>query len=223
GDRGQEPRRRPRPARQLTRDGRQERQASGAAHASPARRGASQRRQGPAGTEGPPVAAASGARRIVNLAGGPLTRTGNAQRLRGRIARIGRMMGLRGLGCTLTVVPPGKRAYPFNRHHVFSEMIYVLSGAGEVRLNERRLPLRAGDVIAHPPGAEAHQIINTGSEELRYLALSDFDEVDVIDYPDSGKMGVAARVKGGHSSPVRYHRFGRVTAADYLDGEEPPK
>ena len=99
------------------------------------------------------------------------------------------MLGLSGLGCTLTVVPPGKRAYPFHRHHVFSELFYILAGSGEVRLDDRTLPVRAGDLIASPAGAEAHQIINTGQDELRYLAISDMDQVDVIDYPDSKKMG----------------------------------
>jgi uncharacterized cupin superfamily protein len=162
-------------------------------------------------------------RRIVNLADVPLTDAGNGKSFQARVGRIGPMLGMGGLGCTLTIVPPGKRAYPLHRHHVFSEMFYVLSGTGEVRLNEKRLPIRAGDVIANPPGGEAHQIINTGSEELRYLAISDIDEVDVIDYPDSGKMGVAAGVKDGNLSTATYKAFGRVAPADYFDDEEPPK
>jgi uncharacterized cupin superfamily protein len=117
-------------------------------------------------------------------------------------------------------VPPGKRAYPFHRHHVFTELFFVLSGNGEVRLDERTLPIRAGDVIASPPGAEAHQIVNTGQDELRYLAISDMDTVDVIDYPDSGKMGVAAGVRNGDLSTATYKVMGRVTPADYFEGEE---
>ena len=162
-------------------------------------------------------------RRIVNLADVPLTDSGNGKSFQARIGRIGRMLGSGGLGCTLTVVPPGKRAYPFHRHHVFSEMFYVLSGTGEVRLNDRRLPIRAGDVIANPAGGEAHQIINTGREELRYLAISDNDEVDVVDYPDSGKMAVAAGIKERDFSTATYRAFGRVAPADYFDDEEPPR
>ncbi len=89
-----------------------------------------------------------------------------------------------------------------------------------MRLDERRLPLRAGDLVANPAGAEAHQIVNTGTDELRYLAISDIGTVDVIDYPDSGKMGVAAGVKKGDLSTATYKAFGRVTPADYFDGEE---
>ena len=45
--------------------------------------------------------------------------------------------------------------------------------------------------------------------------------VDVIDYPDSKKMGVAAGVKNGDLATATYKAFGRVTPADYFDGEEP--
>ena len=163
----------------------------------------------------------SDARRIVNLADVPLKDNGDGKSFQARVGRVGPMLGLSGLGCTLTVVPPGKRAYPFHRHHVFSELFYILAGSGEVRLDDRTLPVRAGDLIASPAGAEAHQIINTGQDELRYLAISDMDTVDVIDYPDSKKMGVAAGVKNGDLSTATYKAFGRVTPADYFDGEEP--
>lgn len=158
--------------------------------------------------------------RIVNLADVPLTDAGNGKSFQARIGRIGRMLEMGGLGCTLTLVPPGKRAYPFHRHHVFSELFYILSGTGEVRLGDRSQPLRAGDMVASPAGAEAHQIINTGREELRYLAISDMSAVDVIDYPDSGKMGVAAGVRNGDLSTATFQAFGRVATADYFDGEE---
>ena len=159
-------------------------------------------------------------KRVVNLADVPLTDAGNGKTFQVRVGRIAPILGLTGLGCALTVVPPGKRAYPFHRHHVFNELFFVLSGSGEVRLDERRLPLRAGDLVANPAGAEAHQIVNTGTDELRYLAISDIGTVDVIDYPDSGKMGVAAGVKNGDLSTATYKAFGRVAPADYFDGEE---
>jgi len=71
--------------------------------------------------------------------------------------------------------------------------------------------VRAGDLIASPAGAEAHQIINTGASELRYLALSDIATVDIIEYPDSGKVGMAAGVKDGDLKSATYTAMGRVT------------
>lgn len=162
-------------------------------------------------------------RRVINLADVPLEEAGNGKTFQAKVGRVGPLLGLGGLGCRLTVVPPGKRAYPFHRHHVKSELFYILSGSGEVRLDGRTLPLRAGDLIACPAGAEAHQIVNTGTDELRYLAISDMATVDVIDYPDSGKVGVAAGVKNGDLSTASYRALGRITTADYFDGEEAAK
>lgn len=162
----------------------------------------------------------SGAQRIVNLADVPLQDTGNGKRFQAKVGRIGPMLGLAALGCAVTIVPPGKRAYPFHRHHVGNELFYILSGSGEVRLDERTLPVRPGDVIANPAGAEAHQTINVGSEELRYLAISDIGTVDVIEYPDSGKVAVGAGVKNADLSTATYKSLGRLTPADYFDGED---
>src|SRR5712671_2350312 len=116
--------------------------------------------------------------RIMNVGDVPLRENGNGAAFVAKIARIGPLLGSTGLGCTLTVLPPGKRAYPFHRHHVIDEMFYVLSGMGEYRLDGKTLPLRSGDLIAAPAGKEADQIVNTSSGELRFLAFSTVGEVD---------------------------------------------
>ena len=45
--------------------------------------------------------------------------------------------------------------------------------------------------------------------ELRYLAISDIGTVDVIDYPDSGKVAMAAGVKNADLSSATYKALGR--------------
>jgi uncharacterized cupin superfamily protein len=161
----------------------------------------------------------SGPQRIVNIAELAMEDGGNGKAFQARLGRAGPMLGLRKLGCSLTVVPPGKRAWPFHRHHVMDELFYIVSGSGEVRLDDHTQPVRAGDLIANPAGGEAHQIINTGASELRYLAISDIATVDIIEYPDSGKVGMAAGVKDGDLKSATYKAMGRVTPADYFDGE----
>jgi uncharacterized cupin superfamily protein len=156
---------------------------------------------------------------IVNIADVPLQDFGKGEKFTAKIARLAPMLGSTGLGCMLTVVPPGKRAFPFHRHHVIHELFFVLSGTGEYRLRDKSHPLRAGDVIAAPAGGEAHQIINTGSEELRYLGLSTLGEVDVVDYPDSRKMAVAAGIKNADFTTATYRGMGRIAPADYWGGE----
>jgi uncharacterized cupin superfamily protein len=156
---------------------------------------------------------------IINIADVPLQDFGKGEKFAAKIARIAPMVGSTGLGCMLTVVPPGKRAFPFHRHHVIHELFFVLSGTGEYRAGDKRHPLKAGDVIAAPAGGEAHQIVNTGSDELRYLGLSTLGEVDVVDYPDSGKIAVAAGIKNADFTTATYRGVGRIAAADYWDGE----
>ena len=82
-----------------------------------------------------------------------------------------------------------------------------------VRLDGETRPIRAGDLIGNPPGAEAHQIVNTGTQELRYLAISDVGSVDIIDYPDSGKIGFWARSDGQGALLPREREL------DYWEGE----
>jgi uncharacterized cupin superfamily protein len=118
------------------------------------------------------------------------------------------------------VVPPGKKAFPFHRHHVMDELLYVLSGEGQYRWGDETLPIKPGDLVAAPAGSKAHQLINSGSGELRYLGISSMAATEVVDYPDSGKIGVMAGVKNGDFRTASYTGMGRMDKADYYDGEE---
>ncbi|MNV76356.1 Cupin domain protein [compost metagenome] len=68
----------------------------------------------------------------------------------------------------------------------------MVAGEGEVRLGDQAFAIRAGDVIACPAGGPetAHQIINTSSGELRYLAVSTQQSPEICQYPDTGKYTV---------------------------------
>jgi uncharacterized cupin superfamily protein len=135
---------------------------------------------------------------IINVADVPLeprppqtAPTGAAaERFEARVGMIAPKLGAKKLGYNLTAVPRGKRAYPFHSHRVQEEMFYIVEGSGEARIGAERFPIRAGDIIACPTGGPetAHQIINTGKTELRYLAVSTKDPVEVCEYPDSGKI-----------------------------------
>jgi uncharacterized cupin superfamily protein len=127
-------------------------------------------------------------KRIINLAEVPTRPVSHGDRFEATAGRVAEQLGARQLGCTVMVVPPGKRAYPIHRHHINEEMFVVLDGTGEARLGDEVHPIRAGDVIACLAGGEAHQLINTGATDLRYLSISTTIDHDVIDYPDSGKI-----------------------------------
>jgi uncharacterized cupin superfamily protein len=132
---------------------------------------------------------------------------------------MGPPLGLESLGCSFHVVPPGKRAYPFHRHHVLDELFFIISGSGECRIGDRVLPVKAGDCIGSPAGGEAHQLINTGKEEIRYLAISSMGPADILEYPDSGKVAMGAGIQNADFSTATIFKVGRLTPAGYYDGE----
>lgn len=117
---------------------------------------------------------------------------------RARRHRLSRHAGGRALGCSLLEVPPGKTAFAFHHHLGNEEAIYVLDGRGSLRLGPKQLAVRPGHYIALPPEPEAaHQLINTGDEPLRYLAISTMNHPDVVVYPDADKLGVFAGAAPG--------------------------
>lgn len=146
-----------------------------------------------------------------------------AERFDARIGYIAPRVGAQKLGYNLTAVPPGKRAFPFHNHRVNEEMFFVLQGTGEVRIGEAVYPIRPGDIIACPAGGKetAHQIINTGTEELRYLAISTKLSPEIAEYPDSGKFGVLAELPpGADGKPQRFVFVGREgDSLNYWEGE----
>jgi uncharacterized cupin superfamily protein len=101
-------------------------------------------------------------------------------------------------------------------------MFFILEGSGELRLGQETFPLRAGDVVACPPGGPetAHQIVNTSQSELKMLAVSSKLEAEICEYPDSGKFTAVMANKDG--SPWAIRLLGRSAEAqvDYWDGEQ---
>jgi uncharacterized cupin superfamily protein len=146
-----------------------------------------------------------------------------AQRFDARMGPIGTRLGAQKLGYNLTVVPPGKRAFPLHNHHVNEEMFFILEGTGELRVGADTHAIRKGDFIACPPGgpATAHQIVNTGDVELRYLAVSTRLYPELVEYPDSGKFAtIAERGVSPEGVPQMFRYVGREAASlDYWDGE----
>jgi uncharacterized cupin superfamily protein len=146
-----------------------------------------------------------------------------AERFDARMGQIAPLIGARQLGYNITAVPPGKRAFPFHNHRVNEEMFFILEGTGELRFGEERYPVRSGDVIACPAGDKrhAHDILNTGESELRYLAVSTKLSPELAEYPDSGKFGVLAQlVDEDGAEPRMFFHLGREgEGLDYWEGE----
>ena len=157
---------------------------------------------------------------VVNIDEVPLVDRGNGKQFAVKWGRVGPLVGLSHVGCAVHVVPAGKSAFPFHRHHINDELIFVLVGEGEYRHGEEKHPVRAGDFVGAPAGGQPHQLINTGKSVLRYLGISSLSGVEVVEYPDSGKVGVTAGMKSGDFTTASFRKIGRITVADYFDGED---
>lgn len=159
---------------------------------------------------------------ILNIGELELSEGNHGERFGSRTGAIASRIGAQKLGYNLTVVAPGKRACPFHAHRINEEMFFIIEGSGEVRIGSERYAIRQGDVIACPPGGPnlAHQIINTGTVDIKYLSVSTKLSAEVVEYPDSGKFAVLAEFPGESGKPERFRYVGRTSGAvDYWDGE----
>jgi uncharacterized cupin superfamily protein len=160
------------------------------------------------------------AQAIVNLTELPLQWLKQGGRFEVGLTDIDRLLGLSGIGATLHVVPAGKTAWPFHRHHGNDELFLVLEGSGELRIGDRRLPIRTGDCVGAPAGGEAHQIVNSSAAELRYLAIANRGRADVIEYPDSGRIAVDIAHGDDKDPPSIFSVAGRLAPLGYWEGED---
>ena len=128
------------------------------------------------------------------------------------------------LGCMLTIVPLGKRAFFHHAHLMDDKMMFIIEGQVDYRFGEETYPVKAGVVLGAPPGGAevAHQLINSGDVELKYLAFSTNVLTSVVVYPDSDKFLASAGIPGnGSPRDAAFRHLGKVGegTADYFEGE----
>ena len=160
--------------------------------------------------------------RIVNLETLSFQKRAHGERFECDIARVGAGLESKKLGFNVTVIPPGKRAFPYHAHRGNEEMFFILEGEGSARIDGTIHRIRKGDFISLPAGRDsAHQIINDSQAPLRYLAVSTMELPEVVEYPDSGKIGVIAGTSGGRPAEEDSIRhFTRLRdGVDYWEGE----
>jgi uncharacterized cupin superfamily protein len=137
--------------------------------------------------------------------------------------RLGMASGGREIGCSWYEIPPGRTAFPYHFHCANEEALFILEGAGEMRIGEKTVPVETGDYIALPVGPDhTHSIKNTGKDPLKCLCLSTMHLTEVVAYPDSKKIGAA-----GTDDPSKGFAGAWVKAliqeqapVDYYEGEK---
>ena len=158
---------------------------------------------------------------IINVTEAPTQGMGHEPRFDFRMAQLAGPLGAKAIGANVTRVPPGKAAFPFHHHYGNEEHFFILRGSGVLRFGQEIHAVGPEDYIVAPAGGPetAHQMINTGAEELVYLALSTQVVPDVVGYPDSGKIGVMAVLWGQEPPPFMVRDAGK-SEVGYWDGED---
>jgi uncharacterized cupin superfamily protein len=129
---------------------------------------------------------------VINVAQGTSHTGESGESFAYSMTELASELGANAIGANITRVPPGKAAFPFHHHYANEEHFFVLSGSGVLRHGADIHEVTKNDYIVNLPGGpeSAHQLINTGFEDLVYLAISTSVLPDVCGHPDSGKTGV---------------------------------
>jgi len=142
---------------------------------------------------------------IVNVADvEPVVRGGRRRR------GLGEAAGSRWTGLRHIEVDAGALTGPPHVHSAEEELFVVLEGSGTLELwPDERQAVRAGSVVARPPGTGVAHAFRGGDDGLTLLAWGTREPNDICWYPRSKKMlwrGVDV--------------VGRIEELDYWDGEE---
>jgi uncharacterized cupin superfamily protein len=132
---------------------------------------------------------------------------------RWRSLGVGRALGGELLGATVYELPPGEKTFPYHWHAANEELLIVLAGRPTLRTPEGERELERGDLVVFPRSpAGLHQVRNDSDEAARLFLLSTRNVPEIVEYPDSGKVGITT----GQGRP-------RLLRADaeigYWDGE----
>lgn len=139
---------------------------------------------------------------LINVTEAPTHSDSSGQHFAHSMTELATQLGARAIGANITRVPPGKAAFPFHHHHANEEHFFVLSGSGVLRWGSETSTVKRHDYVVNLPGGpeHGHQLINTGSEDLVYLAISTQLLPEVVGYPDSHKTGVRTGWTNGKSA-----------------------
>ena len=85
---------------------------------------------------------------------------------------------------------PGALSGPPHCHAAEEELFVVLDGTGTLLLGDEEHDVRAGSVVARPPGTGVPHAFRAGDGPLTLLAFSTREPNDIVFFPRSGKVGL---------------------------------
>jgi uncharacterized cupin superfamily protein len=158
--------------------------------------------------------------KVMNLDELSFEKHGHGDGFEAECGQIARALGAEMLGYQIIKIPEGKKPFPLHFHYANEEMFLVMEGAGTLRDGASERALRVGDVIACPPGpGSEHQIVG-GPGGISVLAVSTRVAPEIVEYPESNKVGVLGGPPGADPSGRTIRQFmPKAEVRDYWDGE----
>ncbi|KAB0269171.1 cupin domain-containing protein [Microvirga brassicacearum] len=105
-------------------------------------------------------------------------------------APLSRLAGLARAPVSLGRIQPGKESFVLHAHHFEEEWLYILEGQATLISGEEEHIVGPGDFIAFGTPSLPHHLRNDSAGELVYLMGGENRDVDIIDFPQQGKIGV---------------------------------
>jgi uncharacterized cupin superfamily protein len=152
---------------------------------------------------------------LFNLNGNEWDGSENRPGWRSKAAVLGRRLGGELIGACLYEVESGNTLWPYHTHHANEEWLLVVHGRPTLRHAEGEQELAEGDVVCFRRGPDGlHQVRNETDEPVRVLMISTLIAPEIVEYPDSGKVG--ARSAAGER--IMLSRPGPTL--EYWEGED---
>lgn len=86
---------------------------------------------------------------------------------------------------------PGKFSYPYHFHRNAEELFIIIEGQGTLRSPEGYQIIFKGDILFFEEGSSGtHQLYNHSDDSLIYIDIRTRANIDVCEYPDSGKINI---------------------------------
>jgi uncharacterized cupin superfamily protein len=127
---------------------------------------------------------------VVNLDTQEWERTEEREGWRSKDAWIGARLEAELIGGSLYELESGNKLWPYHTHHANEEWLIVVRGRPTLRRHDGEQELREGDVVCFRRGKDGfHQVLNRTDSPIRVLMLSTLITPDIVEYPDSGKIG----------------------------------
>lgn len=115
---------------------------------------------------------------------------------------LGSVTGLTDLGFQIMTIDPGREYSEYHRHLYEEQCFYILSGRGEVVIEEKPYAIAVGDFLGFPKNGVAHTILNNSDKPLVIICSRVNLQQDVCDYPRKEKR---LYMSGAEETLVDFH------------------